>query len=99
MVSRKGNMEQSAGEAAKAAAKAATPKTDTLDTDRKPQAGQVVTLRIDPVELDELRRTFGSYGVPLATGIKSAARYVMKELKAKRLDISKAGLFPGERSR
>lgn len=99
MVSRKGNAENSAREAGQKAAAAATPKTDALDTGRKPQAGQVVTLRIDPVELDDLRRTFGSYGVPLATGIKSAARYVMKELKAKRLDISKAGLFPGERSR
>ena len=99
MVSRKGNTEQSAQEAAQKAAASATPKTDNLDADRKPQAGKVVTIRIDPVELEALRRTFGSFGVPLAGGIKMAAHYVMKELKAGRLDMSKAGLQPGERNR
>ena len=99
MVSRKGNAEQSAKEAAQAAAASATPKTDSLDSDRKPQAGKVVTLRIDPVELENLRRTFGSFGVPLAGGMKMAAHYVMKELKAGRLDMSKAGLQPGDRAR
>ena len=93
------NLTESASEAGKAAAQAATPKADSIDTDRKPQAGKVVTLRIDPVELENLKRTFGSYGVPLATGIKLAAHHVMNELKAKRLDLTKAGLQPGERSR
>ena len=99
MVSRKGNAEQSAREAGERAAASATPKADTLDNGRKPQAGKVVTLRIDPVELETLRRTFGSFGVPLAGGIKMAAHYVMNELKARRLDMSKAGLQPGERAR
>jgi hypothetical protein len=93
------NLTESASEAGKAAARAATPKADNIDIDRKPQAGKVVTLRIDPVELENLRRTFGSFGVPLAGGIKMASHYVMKELKAGRLDMSKAGLQPGERSR
>jgi hypothetical protein len=103
MVSRKsnteGNLTQSAREAGRAAANAATPRGEPLDTERKPQAGKVVTLRIDPVELENLRRTFGSYGVPLAGGMKLSAHYVMNELKAGRLDMSKAGLQPGERSR
>ena len=94
-----GNTERSAQEAGEAAAKAATPKAEPIDSNRKPQAGKVVTLRIDPVELENLRRTFGSYGVPLAGGIKLAAHYVMGELKAGRLDMSKAGLQPGERGR
>jgi hypothetical protein len=104
MVSRKaktepGNLERSAREAAKAAANAATPLTKPMDTDRKPQAGKIVTIRIDPIELENLRRTFGSYGVPLAGGMKMAAHFVMNELKAGRLDMSKAGLQPGERGR
>jgi hypothetical protein len=102
MVSRKaeiGNAEQSAREAAKKAAGSATPRGEPLDAERKPQAGKIVTLRIDPVELENLRRTFGSYGVPLAGGVKMSAHYVMNELKAGRLDMSKAGLQPGERSR
>jgi hypothetical protein len=103
MVSKKantqGNALDSAEAAGMAAAQAATPKSEPLDTERKPQAGKVVTLRIDPVELENLRRTFGSYGVTLAGGIKLAAHYVMRELKAGRLDLSKAGLQPGERGR
>jgi hypothetical protein len=103
MVSRKskneGNTEQSAREAAQKAAASATPRTEPMDTGRKPQAGKIVTLRIDPVELENLRRTFGSFGVPLAGGVKLAAHYVMNELKAGRLDMSKAGLLPGERGR
>jgi hypothetical protein len=102
MVSRKtetGNTEQSAREAGLKAAAAATPRAEPIDTGRKPQAGKVVTLRVDPVELESLRRTFGSYGVPLAGGMKLAAHYVMNELKAGRLDMSKAGLQPGERGR
>jgi hypothetical protein len=103
MVSRKktegGNAVQSARTAALAARTAATPRAEPVDTERKPQAGKVVTLRIDPVELENLRRTFGSYGVPLAGGVKMAAHYVMNELKAGRLDMSKAGLQPGERGR
>jgi hypothetical protein len=103
MVSRKskteGNAEQSAREAAQKAAATATPRAEPVDTGRKPQAGKIVTLRIDPVELEALRRTFGSYGVTLAGGVKLSAHYVMNELKAGRLDMSKAGLQPGERGR
>jgi hypothetical protein len=103
MVSRKskteGNTEQSAREAALKAAASATPRSTPMDAERKPQAGKIVTLRIDPVELENLRKTFGSYGVTLAGGVKMAAHYVMNELKARRLDMSKAGLQPGERSR
>ena len=101
MVSKKtepGNTLESARAAGMAAASAATPK-ENLDTERKPQAGKIVTLRIDPIELENLRRTFGSYGVTLAGGIKLASHFVMNELKAGRLDMSKAGLQPGERSR
>jgi hypothetical protein len=103
MVSRKsktdGNAERSAREAARKAAAVATPRAAPIDANRKPQAGKVVTLRIDPVELENLRRTFGSYGVTLAGGVKMAAHYVLNELKAGRLDMSKAGLQPGERGR
>ena len=104
MVSRKtkadlGNATESARAAGRAAASAATPRDELSDTGRKPQAGKIVTLRIDPVELENLRRCFGSYGVPLARGIKMAAHYIMNELKAGRLDMSKAGLQPGERGR
>jgi len=103
MVSKKtkpeGNALESARAAGKAAAGAATPRTEQTDTERKPQAGKIVTLRIDPIELDTLRRTFGSYGVTLAGGIKLAAHFVMNELKAGRLDMTKAGLQPGERGR
>jgi hypothetical protein len=102
MVSRKteaGNVERSAREAAKKAAAVATPRTEPIDSERKAQAGKIVTLRIDPVELENLRRTFGSYGVSLAGGVKMAAHYVMNELKAGRLDMTKAGLQPGERKR
>jgi hypothetical protein len=103
MVSRKstneGNTEQSAREAAQKAAASATPRASPVDSERKPQAGKIVTLRIDPIELENIRRTFGSYGVTLAGGIKLAAHYVMNELKAGRLDMSKAGLQPGERGR
>jgi hypothetical protein len=105
MVSRKGNPDEignaleSAREAARAAAHAATPREEAPAVERKPQAGKVVTLRIDPIELEELRRTFGSYGVTLAGGMKVSAHYVMRELKAGRLDLSKAGLQPGERGR
>ena len=103
MVSKKtknepGNALESARAAGRAAASAATPRAEH-DTDRKPQAGKIVTLRIDPIELENLRRCFGSYGVTLAGGIKLAAHFVMNELKAGRLDMSKAGLQPGERSR
>jgi len=94
----KGNTLESARAAGRAAANAATPRENT-DTERKPQAGKIVTLRIDPIELENLRRTFGSYGVTLAGGIKMAAHFIMNELKAGRLDMSKAGLQPGERSR
>jgi len=99
MVSRKGNAEESAREAAGKAAASATPKVDSLDTERRPQAGKAVTIKIDPVELENLRRTFGSFGVTLSGGLKLSAHYVANELKARRLDMSKAGLMPGERAR
>jgi hypothetical protein len=103
MVSRKtnpeepGNALESAREAARAAGQFSTPREEPAEIGRKPQAGKVVTVRIDPVELEDLRRTFGRYGATLAGGIKLSAHYVMRELKAGRLDLSKAGLQPGDR--
>lgn len=99
MVSGKSTNEGNAREAEQKAAASATPRAAPVDTERKPQAGKIVTLRIDPVELENLRRAFGGYGVTLAGGVKMAAHYVMNELKAGRLDMSKAGLQPGERGR
>jgi hypothetical protein len=94
-----GNTEQSAMDAGRAAASAATPKGEPLNTDRKPQAGKSISVRIDPIEVEYLRRTFGSYGVTLAGGIKIAVHYVARELEAGRLDLSKGGLHTGERGR
>jgi hypothetical protein len=97
MVSRKkepGNLEQSAREAAKAAASAATPKA-ALKEGRKPQKGVLINVRIDPVEKAMLEETFNQCGETLSGGIKRASYYVMQELKAGRLVMTKAGLFPG----
>ena len=88
-----GNTERSAKEAAKAAASAAS--ATTLKKDRKPQKGVLISLRIDPVEKAMLEETFNQCGETLSGGIKRAAYYVMQELKADRLVMTKAGLFPG----
>ena len=60
-VSRKnGNAEQSAREAGKAAASAATPRAAALTAGRKPQKGVLINMRIDPVEKGMLEETFNA---------------------------------------
>jgi hypothetical protein len=88
-----GNAEQSAQAAARAASRAAT-KT-ALTAGRKPQKGVLINVRIDPVEKSMLEETFNQCGETLSGGIKRASYYVMQELKAGRLVMTKAGLFPG----
>lgn len=99
MVSRKketGATERSAREAGRAAAAAATPKAQTLQEGRKPQAGTMLSIRIDPTDKALLKDTFDKCGVPLAGGIKLAALYVNQEIRAGRMTLTKAGLFPGK---
>ena len=96
MVSRKkdpGATERSAKEAGRAAA-AATPKACTLQEGRKPQAGTLLSIRIDPTDKALLKDTFDKCGVTLAGGIKIAALYVNQEIRAGRMTLTKAGLFP-----
>jgi len=71
----------------------------TSQPKRKPQAGKIVTVRIDPIELATLRQTFENFGVPFSTALKLSAHYVVSELKAGRLDMSKAGLFIGGKAK
>jgi hypothetical protein len=89
-------IEQSAREAGKAAAAASTRKVLTMKEGRKAQAGTLLSIRIDPVDKDMLKEAFGQCGVKLAGGIKLSALYVLQELKAGRLVMTKAGLFPGK---
>jgi hypothetical protein len=89
-----GNTEQSAQAAARAALSAATPRA-VLTTGRKPQKGVLINVRIDPVEKSMLEETFNQCGETLSGGIKRASYYVMQEIKAGRLTMTKAGLFPG----
>jgi hypothetical protein len=95
-VSRKkesGNAEQSARNAGQAARSAATPR-GALKDGRKPQKGILLSIRIDPLEKAMLEETFNQCGETLSGGMKRAAYYVMQELKAGRLSMTKAGLFP-----
>ena len=89
-----GNTEQSAQAAARAASSAATPRA-VLTAGRKPQRGVLINIRIDPVEKSMLEETFNQCGETLSGGIKRASYYVMQEIKAGRLVMTKAGLFPG----
>jgi hypothetical protein len=96
MVSRKnkpesGNTEQSAREAGRAAASAATPKAN-LQVGRKPQKGVLISLRIDPVDKENIQEVFNQCGCTLSGGIKQAALYVMREIKAGRLVMDKVGI-------
>jgi hypothetical protein len=79
-----------AGQAAQAMATATAP----APTGRKPQAGTLLTLRIDPTDKAMLQETFENCGVKLASGMKLSALYVLQEIKAGRLVMTKAGLFP-----
>jgi len=97
VVSRKrstGAAERSAREAGKAAAAAATPQ-GTADG-RKPQPGVLVSLRMDPVDKGMLQAAYAQAGVKLGGGIKLSALYVLQEIQAGRLVLTKAGLFPGK---
>jgi hypothetical protein len=87
-------IEAAAETAIKGAAAIAAPKTTAKKTDRKPQAGTLVSVRIDPVDKERLRETFETNGATLAGGIKLSALYVLQEIEAGRLRITKAGLFP-----
>lgn len=89
-----GNTERSAQEAARAASSAATPRAK-LTAGRKPQKGVLINVRIDPVEKAMLEETFNQCGETLSGGIKRASYFVMQEIKAGRLVMTKAGLFPG----
>jgi hypothetical protein len=89
-----GNTERSAQAAARAAVSAATPRV-ALKAGRKPQKGVLINVRIDPVEKSMLEETFNQCGETLSGGIKRASYYVMQEIKAGRLEMTKAGLFPG----
>jgi hypothetical protein len=96
MVSRKASaIEQSAKEAGQAAQRASTPQV--LTRDRKPQAGELTSLRIDPVDKALMKETFAQCGVTFAGGLKIAGLYIAQELKAGRMSMSKAGLFQNER--
>jgi len=88
-------IEQTADAAIKDAATIATPKRQPANTKgRKPQAGTLVSVRIDPVDKERLRETFETNGATLAGGIKLSALYVLQEIESGRLRITKAGLFP-----
>ena len=88
-------IEATADAAIKGASTIATPKRQsTKMTDRKPQAGTLISVRIDPVDKERLRETFESNGATLAGGIKLSALYVLQEIESGRLRITKAGLFP-----
>ena len=84
-----------ADQAIREASTIATPKNQAAKKiDRKPQAGSLVSVRIDPVDKERLRETFETNGVTLAGGIKLASLYVLQEIESGRLRITKAGLFP-----
>jgi len=86
---------ETADAAIKGAAQIATPKRASVKKiDRKPQAGEVVSVRIDPTDREQLRAVFESNGATLAGGIKLSAMYVLQEIESGRLRITKAGLFP-----
>jgi len=88
-------IEQAADAAIRGASTIATPKRSAAaKTDRKPQAGTLISVRVDPVDKERLRETFETNGVTLAGGIKLSSLYVLQEIEAGRLRISKAGLFP-----
>ena len=88
-------IEATADTAIKEASTIATPKRQPAKkAGRKPQAGSLVSVRIDPVDKERLRETFEANGVTLAGGIKLASLYVLQEIESGRLRITKAGLFP-----
>jgi hypothetical protein len=86
-----GNAVRSAGEAGRAAASAATPKAN-LKAGRKPQKGILISLRIDPIDKGMIEEVFNQCGCTLSGGIKQAATYVMREIKAGRLVMDKVGI-------
>jgi hypothetical protein len=87
-------IEETADTAIKGASQVATPKrTAAKTTGRKPQAGKLVSVRIDPVELEKMRETFNENGVSLAGGIKLCAMYGLQEIESGRLRVTKSGLF------
>ena len=88
-------IEATADAAIKGASTIATPKRQAAGkTDRKPQAGVLVSVRIDPVEKERLREIFNENGVTLAGGIKLCSFYALQEIEAGRLRVTKAGIFP-----
>ena len=86
---------ETAEAAIKGASSIATPKKQAAKkTDRKPQAGKLVSVRIDPVDIDRMKGVFNENGVTLAGGIKLLTMYGLQEIESGRLRITKTGLFP-----
>jgi hypothetical protein len=83
-----------ADEAIKGAATVATPKKQADKKGRVPQAGKLISLRIDPVELDKMKEVFNENGVTLAGGVKLCALHAFQEIEAGKLRITKAGIMP-----
>jgi hypothetical protein len=95
-VSRRTKLDEGAATAGKAAASAATMRPEKSgNAGRTPQRGELLSIRIDPIDKELMKKTFNENGVTLAGGIKLSALYVLQELKAGRLNMTKAGLFPG----
>jgi len=86
---------ETADAAIKGASTIATPKGQTADKKgRKPQPGKLVSVRIDPVDLEKMREVFNENGVTLAGGIKLCTLHTLQEIETGRLRISKAGIMP-----
>jgi len=85
---------ETADAAIKGASTIATPKRQAENKKgRKPQAGKLVSVRIDPVDLERMKEVFNENGVTLAGGIKTLSMYGLQEIEAGRLRITKAGIF------
>ena len=88
-------IEQTADAAIRGASQIATPKkTAANKTGRKPQAGKLVSVRIDPVDLERMKELFNENGVTLAGGIKLCTLHTLQEIESGRLRIKKAGIMP-----
>ena len=86
-------IDQAADKAIKEASQIATPKRQTAkNTDRKPQAGKLTSVRFDPVDLERMKTLFNENGVTLAGGIKICTLRTVEEIEAGRLRITKSGL-------
>jgi hypothetical protein len=87
-------IEETADAAIKEASTIATPKKQADKKGRKPQAGKLVSVRIDPVDLERMREIFNENGVTLAGGIKLCTLHTLQDIEAGRIRITKAGIIP-----